>query len=359
MCGALTNPSYLAKEPGEVEETVEEQAHGEVSDKAVVPLKVYIRGLDTFNPDDVKAYLAEHYSTSQLSRVEWIDDSSANFIFQSESAAQEALVALAAVEIADATQLPALEDITAKGYSKKPDSVLRVRFAVAGDRKIAGAAERSRFYLLHPEYDPEERRRRGEFQPRRYRDRDDRYRRDRRGGRRRDSRDDDDEPEEFDVNLYDDDPAARATRAQRRSISRRRSGSSSSDARRGPSRNRRNREKELFPGRHAGANHGLRNRSASPLRDRDGDAEMDLDEHARAAAALRNREKGRSIRERLSRDNGAKELFPSRDNSSRTKELFPTKVSAPSGGKAQMDQVSDTTVLASGMFRLSLSNGMI
>jgi hypothetical protein len=69
---------------------------------------------------------------------------------------------------------------------------------------------------------------------------------------------------------------------------------------------------------------------------------------------MRSREKGRSIKERLSRDNNAKELFPSRD-SKRAKELFPTKVSSPVGGKAQMDQVADTTVLASGMLRLSLA----
>jgi hypothetical protein len=303
----------------------------------------------------VKAYLAEHYNTSQLSRIEWINDSSANFIFKGESIAQEALVALAAVEIADPTQLPPLEDIPAKGFAQKPDSVLRVRFAVTGDRKPPRASERSRFYLLHPEYDPEERRRRGEFTRGKYRDRDDRndrYRRDRRNDRRRESHDDE-ERNTFDVNLYDDDAPALAKRTGRPSSTRRRSLSASSHTRRSPEPARRNREKELFPTKLSGGRHGLRDRSASPVRDRDGDAEMDLDEDARAAAALRSREKGRSIKERLSRDNTSKELFPSKD-SKRSKELFPTKVSAPAGSKAQMDQINDTTVLASGMLRLSL-----
>ncbi|AEO62541.1 uncharacterized protein THITE_2106837 [Thermothielavioides terrestris NRRL 8126] len=330
------------QEPGEVEEALDDRATGDVSDKALVPYKVHLRGLDTFNPDDVKAYLAEHYSTSQFNRIEWIDDTSANLIFKSESVAQEALVALAAVDIADPTQLPPLEDIPAKSYSKKPESMLRVRVAVAGDKKVAGAAERSRFYLLHPEYDPEERRRRGEFSRGKYRDRDDRYRRDRRGGRRRS----DDDAEPFDVNLYDDDASARATRTRRRSTSRRRSASSSSETKRASSRIRRNREKELFPGRTSGGGASLRDRSASPPRDRDGDAEMDLDEDARAAAALRSRERGRSIKERLLRDNSAKELFPSKV-SNKAKELFPDKVSSSSSGKAQMDQISETTVLAS------------
>jgi hypothetical protein len=348
------------QEPGEVDEHINDQDNVAVSDKAVVPFKVHIKGLDTFKPDDVKAYLAEHYGTAQLNRIEWIDDSSANFIFKSESAAQEALVALAAVAIADATQLPPLEDIPAKVYTQKPESVLRVRFAVEGDKKAYKAAERSRFYLLHPEYDPEERRRRGEFTRDRYRDRgdrNDRYRGDRRGDRRnerrRDSRGDED-PEPFDVNLYDDDTTALATRTRRDSRSRQQSVSSAtSETRRSASLARRNRDKELFPGRKSGAGRGLRDRSASPARDRDRDAEMDLDEDARAAAALRSREKGRSIRERMSKDNSAKELFPSRGSG--PKELFPTKASASSGSRAQMDQISDTAVMASGMLRLSLA----
>jgi hypothetical protein len=80
---------------------------------------------------------------------------------------------------------------------------------------------------------------------------------------------------------------------------------------------------------------------------------MGLDEDARAAAALRSREKGRSIKERLSREGSAKELFPLKDN--KPKELFPTKINSSSVGKAQMDQVSDTTVLASGMLQLSIA----
>lgn len=333
-----------------------------MSDKTVVPYKVHIRGLDTFKPDDVNAYLAEYYGTAELSRIEWIDDSSANFIFKSESAAQEALVALAAVPIADPTQLPSLEDIPAKTFIQKPESVLRVRFAVEGDKKVHKAAERSRFYLLHPEYDPEVRRRRGEFTRDRYRDRgdrgdrDDRYRRDRRGDRRNDRRDSrgDEDPEPFDVNLYDDDTSALATRTRRDSRSRPRSVSSGpSETRRSASLARRNRDKELFPGRKPGSGRGLRDRSASPARGHDRDAEMDLDEDARAAAAQRSREKGRSIRERMSKDNSAKELFPSRDSG--PKELFPSKTGAVSGSRAQMDQISDTAVMASGMSQLTLA----
>ncbi|KAL2266320.1 hypothetical protein VTJ83DRAFT_5672 [Remersonia thermophila] len=339
------------QEPGEVDEG---QDDGKASENEVVPYKVHIRGLDTFNPDDVKGYLAEHYNTTQLNRVEWIDDSSANFIFKGESIAQEALVALAAIEISDPTQLPPLEEIPAKGYSQKPDSVLRIRFAVVSDRKAPGAAERSRFYLLHPEYDPEERRRRGDIPRNRYRDRDggryDRNRRDRRGDRRRDSHEDEEERNTFDVNLYDDDAEALSRRSRRPSPRRRRrSTSASSDSRRPSEHPRRNREKELFPEKLGKGGSGLRDRSASPVRDRDSDVVMDLDEEARAAAALRSREKGRSIKERLSRDNPTKELFPDKVKPSgkATKELFPEKVGAAPGGKAVMDQIHETKALTS------------
>ncbi|KAK3994740.1 hypothetical protein QBC44DRAFT_340627 [Cladorrhinum sp. PSN332] len=327
--------------------TGEEQEPGEVdddnhdSDQSVIFTKVHVRGLDSFKPDDVHTYLRENDSKTAFDRIEWIDDNSANLLFKSEGAAQEALIALAGVEIADPTQLPPLEMISAKRYTAKPESDLQIRFAVASDKKAAGAAQRSRFYLFNPEFDPEERRRRGEFQRNKYRERGNR------GYDRRRDRRDEDEPEPFDVNLYDDDSAALASRIQR-SDSR---GSSGID--RPKSRDRRNRTKDLFPNRskdlfpdrRTGNGSGLRDRSASPIRaDRDADVLMDLDEDARAAAALRSRERGKSIRERLAKDNGKNELFPTK--ASGAKELFPDKAGSV-GSKAQMDQVTNTTVLTS------------
>ncbi|KAK3325741.1 hypothetical protein B0H66DRAFT_529761 [Apodospora peruviana] len=338
------------QEPGEIDEPVNEGDQVSQAAKTVVASKVHLRGLDTFNPDDLKAYLAEHYGGGRFDRIEWIDDSSANLVFKSEATAQEALVALAEVQIADASQMPPLVDVQAKGFSKKPNSVLQVRFAVESDKKVTGAAARSRFYLLHPEYDPEERRRRGDFN-RKYRDRDDGYRRDRRNGRRND-RHDEEEPETFDVNLYDDNPEALAKRVQApRPRSRRDSVSSSNstESDRIRSYTRRNREKELFPDRRSASGLQSRNRSASPVRDRDGDARMDVDEEARGGVALHSRERVRSSKDRLSKENSARELFPSKvaAASNHAKELFPTKVSSPSEGKAQMDQVDDGAILVS------------
>ncbi|KAK3499668.1 uncharacterized protein B0T23DRAFT_370450 [Neurospora hispaniola] len=356
------------QEPGEIDDDGPDNVNGNgdhaQSDKALVPTKVHVRGLDTFNPEQVKGYVAEHCGLTQLDRVEWIDDTNANLVFRSEAIAQEVLVALASVAIADPTALPPLEEVPAKGFSGKPDSVLFVRFAVQGDRKVVGAAARSRFYLLHPEYDPEERKRRGEFRDRRYRDRDDgprgrkNYRNDR-NDRRRELEEEESEP--FDVNLYDDDSTALGKRITRpastrpRSRSRRGSVSSnfSTESNRLRSYSRQNREKELFPDRRRSRSPRQRNRSASPLRDRDSDARMDLDAERdnryRDAASLRSREKGRAIKERLARtesprdrsrdDNTTKELFPSKAN--KPKELFPTKVSSTIGSRAMMDQVEE------------------
>ncbi len=293
-----------------------------------MPYKIHVQGLDTFNPDDVKSYVSAHFSGGQFDRVEWIDDSSANLVYKSESTAHDALIALAAVDIADATQLAPLESLPAKSYTGKPESTLQVRFAVAGDRKASGAASRSRFYLLNPEYDPEERRRRGEFQRSRYRDREGDYNRDRRGdrrdGRRREYRYDDEDSAPFDVSLYDDDSESIAKRTGRAPRPRRDSASSeSSGSGRLRSRTSNNRGKELFPDRHPRRDRS-RDRSLSPLRDRGVEQQMEVDDYAREAAALRNREKARSMKERMVRDNAAKELFPPKE-SNNVKELFPRK----------------------------------
>lgn len=242
--------------------------------------------------------MKEHFSAPD--RVEWIDDQSANLVFPSEATAQDALLALSAVPISDVSSLPLGETVVAKPLSAKPDIALHVRLAVLSDKKVRGAATRSRYYLFHPDQDPEERRRQRE---RRYRDRgDDDGRRDR--GRRRRSADD--EVETYDAGMYDDDEATLADRAAK-NRGQRRSRSRNRYEREDEIRRNLNQDKELFPGR-------PRNRSASPLRDRDGDAQMDADE-ARAGTS-NNRRAASGLKERLSKDNASKELFPTKPSTS-------------------------------------------
>ncbi|KAK7419989.1 hypothetical protein QQX98_002995 [Neonectria punicea] len=283
---------------------------GEVADddppadetKAIVPTKLHIRGVDSLHTNDIKAYVKAQFGA--VDRVEWIDDSSANLLFNSDSVARDAIVALSAVPIADVTALAVGETLPAKPVDDKPEITLHVRFALASDKKEAGAALRSRYYLLHPEHDPEERRRRNQDNRSRYRDREGDYRRDGRDGRdsdyRRSSgrrrRDSDEGVETFEASMYDDAPRA--------SIDRRHSDSDD----RPRSFARENQGKELFAGRKA-----VRDRSASPRRDNDGDDVM-----GERASSSSNRVKARTIKNRISEDNSSKELFP-------TKELFPIK----------------------------------
>lgn len=224
------------------------------------------------------------------------------------------------------------------------------------DRKERNAAQKSRFYLFHPEWDPEtdEGRRRRESRDRRYRDRDDRGNNRRNGRGRYEDRFRDEEPETFDVNLYDDDAGALAKRITPRRGDRVRDSRSPSTHSESNHHRPANRDKELFPDRkelfpnrrprdlmRSGRSASSRDRSRSPGRDYRDEMEDDL---ARDREAVRNnREKARSLKERISRADG-----DSRD--SRAKELFPSKV-AGEGRKAQMDQVPSD--LLAGMSHLS------
>ncbi|KAF4334362.1 hypothetical protein FBEOM_11805 [Fusarium beomiforme] len=269
------------EEPGEVAE--DEPATDD--SKTLVPTKIHIKGVDSLHTSDIKAYVKSHFG--DVDRIEWIDDSSANLLFPSEPTARDAIVALSSVPVADATALAIGETLPAKPIEGKPEISLQVRFAVLSDKKEAGAALRSRYYLLHPEHDPEERRRRNQENRSRYRDRDDGYRRGGEGRRRRAS---DDDVETFEASMYDDAP--RPARRRR-----------DSDIEERPrSYARENQGKELFSGRRI-----QRERSASPRRDGDGDDLM-----GERASSSGNRARGRELKDRISGGNNSKELFPTK-----------------------------------------------
>ncbi|KAJ4263182.1 hypothetical protein NW762_006804 [Fusarium torreyae] len=269
------------EEPGEVAED-----EPVVNDsKTIIPTKIHIKGVDTLHTSDIKAYVKSHFG--DVDRVEWIDDSSANLVFPSEPTARDAIVALSSVPVADATALAIGETLPAKPFEGKPEISLQVRFAIQDDKKQAGAALRSRYYLLHPEHDPEERRRRNEENRSRYRDRDSRQHRDGGGRRRRAS---DEEVETFEASMYDDAP--RPARRRRDSDTEERPRSYA----------RENQGKELFSGRRT-----QRDRSASPRRDGDGDDLM-----GERASSSGNRARARDLRDRISGDNNSKELFPTK-----------------------------------------------
>ncbi|KEY64810.1 hypothetical protein S7711_09142 [Stachybotrys chartarum IBT 7711] len=291
------------EEPGEVadDEPKANSGHGLDDDStSIVPNKIHIRGVDTLHTDDIKNYVKAHYG--HVDRVEWIDDTSANLVFGSELTARDALTALSTIEVADATALAIGETLPAKALDGRPEISLHVRFAVGADRKQAGAALRSRYYLLHPEHDPEEKRRRQQDSRSRYRDRDGDHRR---GEGRRRRRDSDEQVERFEASMYDDAP--RASRDRRGSEGDRPARSYADE----------NRGKELFGSRSA-----ARDRSASPGRERGGLQSDDL-----FASSSRNRTKARSIKGQLSENTSSRELFPTK--------------SSRSGRSSQLDQLEE------------------
>lgn len=119
-----------------------------------VPNKIYLRGLENLTTDDIYTYVATYFNFHKPSHIEWIDDLSANLVFPSKDIALEALKSLSANESFDLTNTPVLQTIKAKPFPQYREASLEVRLAVAGDKKQVGARERSRFYLLNPEYDP-------------------------------------------------------------------------------------------------------------------------------------------------------------------------------------------------------------
>ncbi|KAJ5156981.1 uncharacterized protein N7482_008081 [Penicillium canariense] len=310
--GLEPEPEQPVPEPIVTDSLTQEDTVDSLSEEAVYE-KVHVRGVDELTTEDIKQFAIAHFVNEAPSRVEWIDDTSANVIYSSAEVGLQALAALTQVsEEEDATALPPLRLRSAKLLSTHPDSVLQVRSAVKADRKQARAHEKSRFYLMHPEHDPRERLRQEISDRRRGGDSSDGdYRRrqfDDRELRRRKDRDHDDR---FDANMYDDQPQ----------------GDSYSDSERDRGARRRRGPRELFPEDERSSGR-LRNRSASPGRDT-------LDDEKLVDTRRRFRERSPQVSRRnqgkelfSSGDSNARELFPNKPSSSYLKkELFPSKPS--------------------------------
>jgi hypothetical protein len=265
------------------------------------------------------------------------------------------------MEVTDVTQIPVLQTLPAKSFPSHPDTALQVRLAVVGDRKQAGAHQRSKFYLFNPEYDPTERRKRGGYRGGRtsYRDREDGgYRSQRYDDREQRKRE---QESEFDATLYDDDEAAVANRALRRHT-RQDSSSGGDSGDRGQRRVRARRDRELFPERDQRGSGRLRDRSASPTRDTDFDRDAARMRRQDLAAA-ENRSKAQAIKARLRESQAPKELFPEKTNVSHrrsgvfdaadeTADLFSSKMHVPF-----MDGGSDERSKAEGSLASRITNG--
>lgn len=262
--------------------------------------------------DNIKQFARDHFPIEEPSRVEWIDDTSANIIYSTPENGLQALSAFTQIgEEEDMSALPALRLRSAKLLSTHPDSVLQVRTAVKSDRKKPRAYEVSRFYLMHPEHDPKEKLRMELAERRREGDdtSDGDYRRRRFDGRELRRRRDRDNDELISADMYDDSTE--------------------------PSGRRRRGRRELFPSKEGGSGR-LRNRSASPGRDT---LEGDRFESERNDRRFRERSPQRNRRNEgkelfssgsgvAESDSNSRELFPNKTTTSYLKkELFPSKVS--------------------------------
>lgn len=284
---------------------------GEVDTAEPQPTKVYIRGFDhNWKPADLRNYVREaaYGVDAQFKRIEWINDTSANLLYETDDAAIEALGLFSA----DGIVGERLEEREAKKAEAHPDSSLVVRQAVVGDVKIERAAQYSKFYLHNPAYDPSERKRK------RHDDHRERavYRKREGYDRRRN----DNQEQPFDVNLYDDDDDS-AMQTRRRSASSGSGVASSRHSRRQLAHD----DVDLFAGKQSGRLRGAR--SASPGRDGDGRYGFAENEGASKRQAPRAisppaSRASQSLNNRVARDVMKTELFPNRSSNN---DLFPSK----------------------------------
>ncbi len=125
---------------------------------------LYVRGVDDMSTDNLQAYLDLYIPQSQSApRIEWIDDTSVVVVFPSSDEAKSALdlLSLQSIEQVDTNnngnnKLGNRDEREAKANTIKGGS-LQIRTARKSDKKERGAKDRSRWYLFHPEDDPDNR----------------------------------------------------------------------------------------------------------------------------------------------------------------------------------------------------------
>lgn len=288
---------------------------GEVDPEGVVRHKIHIRGLDNLSTASIEAAIEEHCDMTLYSKIQWIDDTSANLVFDTEDAAVSAIEALSETAESDELQLR-----NVRALHSLPDTQLQARFATESDVKVKGAKDRSRFYLMNPEYDPETRTRK-----RRYDDRGGRGSRSYGHGKRqrmdlpttysdaddRVARRTSAQSTPFNEDLYDD-----VLKARPASHDSARDSVASSDAH--GRKLRKYDDQDLLASTQSGR---LRDRSASPAKEGDGRYGFSESQPYRQTARHRSRSplqqhRSRDISNRHALDTRRKELFPTRPSSS-------------------------------------------
>lgn len=311
---ALDQPFPLVSAP--VENGFDHDAEINQESQIITPEKIHIRGVDDLTTGDIIAFAAEHFQFETPTRIEWIDDTSANIIFSNSDVTSNALNHFSIDNMASVLFSPS-QLRAAKTFSKHPELRLELRIAFSTDQKKPRAHEASRFYMMHPEHDPREKRRHEtgsrdhDFKRRRY---------DRKEHWHRKELDDHDG---FGPEMYDDDCTSNKGGSRCGSYSNHSFSSDGLNADGGVQRRRR-RGDFYRPRKMSESGRASRDRSASP-------------DQASGVRNVRRRTPSRAYRShRLDpppASNSGKELFPVRDipitnRILEGKELFPNKTSA-------------------------------
>jgi Nuclear cap-binding protein subunit 3 len=108
---------------------------------------IHLRGVDNLSTDDVQLYVSTLYPSFE-SKIEWIDDTSLNVVYESADIATAALqtLSLNPVQDLEATTLRPAKPL----FGEKSIEGLKARMAFMGDKKERGARDRSRWYLFNP-----------------------------------------------------------------------------------------------------------------------------------------------------------------------------------------------------------------
>ncbi|MCJ1367160.1 hypothetical protein MMC16_006292 [Acarospora aff. strigata] len=319
----------------------------------LVPHKVHLRGVDDLKTSDIRNFAVQHFPSDPPTRVEWIDDTSANLVYNTPASALEALAKFSSTSGFDPSVLPSVQLRPARSFTSHPDAALQVRIAMFSDQKKPRAYEASRFYLMHPELDPRERKRRQERTRRTYGDDHGDYRKRRydRGEQRR--RRQGDGEGTFDASMYDDDRGTLTAREQGRSARQDSFSSYSSQ-----DDHRRNGHRHVRYGRSSSRS---RDRSASPVREVEHEENSKRNADRARRGGRRDRTPFARVRSSASssmdRTNGGRELFPHKalstvDSSAgyrgsgsmiSGRELFPNKTAATSLKKSLFPNKTGTS----------------
>ncbi|KAI9354006.1 hypothetical protein BD770DRAFT_445332 [Pilaira anomala] len=151
----------LAKEENDFDTKIEQESQGtlvgeEAYDRFEAlarPSALFLQGVDDMSTKDISSYCPS------LKKVEWIDDSSCNMVFETSEEAQEALLTLMVAEDRGAVVVDHRQLVAAKPFLKEEEGVehkLFIRVATDEDVKERGARQRSRYYLIHGKEEEEE-----------------------------------------------------------------------------------------------------------------------------------------------------------------------------------------------------------